>query len=93
MPFPHSAGGAGKDAGRMNIWPSETEFLVKMGACMVPSATGFMIAEGVAMKTRMFGAARIWAWLAGILLGAVTICLLAGAFCWAWFEFGPGKTG
>ena len=74
----------------MNIWPSETAILVKAGTSIMPLATGLLIAEGLAMRTRMFTTARLWAWLAGISLAAVMICFLAGLVCWAWFDSGPG---
>jgi hypothetical protein len=75
----------------MNIWPTETAVLVKAGTCMVPLAAGFLLAEGVALRTRMFGTAKLWAWLAGILLGVVTLCLLAGIVCWVCFDRGASN--
>lgn len=74
----------------MNIWPMETATLVKAGTSLVPLATGLLIAEGLAMRTRMFSAARFWAWLAGVSLAVVTLCFLAGLVCWMCFDCGPG---
>ncbi len=76
----------------MNKWPTETAFLVKTGVCMVPLAARLLVAEGMAMRTGMFGAARVWTWVAGVLLGLVTLCFLAGLLCWVWFDWGPGKS-
>ncbi len=76
----------------MNIWPSETAILIKVGTCMVPLVAGLLIAEGVAMRARMFSTARLWAYLAGMVLSLVTVCFLAGLFCWVCFDWGPGKT-
>lgn len=76
----------------MNIWPSETATLIKAGTSMVPLATGLLIAEGLAMRARMFTTARLWAWLAGISLAVVTLCFLAGLVCWAWFDHSAGQT-
>lgn len=73
----------------MNIWPMETATLVKAGTSLVPLATGLLIAEGLAMRTRMFTTARFWAWLAGASLAAITLCFLAGLVCWACFDGGP----
>ncbi|MCD4824728.1 MAG: hypothetical protein K8S55_08975 [Phycisphaerae bacterium] len=71
-----------------SIWPSETALLVKAGTCLVPMATGLLIAEGMALRTRMFGTAKLWAWLAGVLLGLVILCMLAGIICWICFSKG-----
>lgn len=68
----------------MEIWPAETALLVKIGVCLAPPALGLLLAEGLALRTRMFTAARLWATLAGVALGAVTLCVLSGLFCWAW---------
>ena len=53
---------------------------------MVPLAAGLLVAEGMAMRTGMFGTAKLWAWVAGVLLGLVTLCFLAGLLCWVWFD-------
>ncbi|NBB94280.1 MAG: hypothetical protein GVY16_00885 [Planctomycetes bacterium] len=75
----------------MSIWPAETEFLVKTGFSLVPMAAGLLCAEGLALRTRMFGAARLWAVLAIIFLAAVTMCIIAGVVCWALFAQAPSK--
>jgi hypothetical protein len=75
----------------MTIWPAETEFLVKTGFSLVPVAAGLLCAEGLALRTRMFGAARIWALLAVVFLAAVTMCIVAGVVCWALFDQAPTK--
>jgi hypothetical protein len=79
------------DDTQMNIWPTETALLVRIGACLAPFAAGMLIAEGLAVRTRMFGTARLWGWLAGITLGLVTLCFLAGLVCWAWFDWGSAR--
>lgn len=70
----------------VDIWPEQTAILVKVGTSMVPAAAGMLFAEGLAMRTKMFAIAKCWAWLAGILLGLVTLCFLAGLVLWAWFD-------
>lgn len=75
----------------MSIWPAETEFLVKTGFSLVPAAAGLLFAEGFALRTRMFGAAKLWATLAVVCLSAVTLCIIAGVVCWGLFAQAPTK--
>lgn len=72
----------------MIAWPAETALLVKTGACIVPVASGLLIAEGVAIRNKMYGAAKFWSWLAGISLAAVVLCILAGLIVWISFDGG-----
>ena len=76
----------------MNLWPVETILLMKAGASVVPAATGLLIAEGLAIRTRMYRAARLWAWLAGIMLAVVVLCFLAAIVCWACFDCSDGHS-
>jgi hypothetical protein len=75
----------------MSNWPAETEFLVKTGFSLVPTAACLLFAEGLALRTRMFGTARLWATLAVVFLSAVTLCIIAGVVCWALFAQAPTK--
>jgi len=71
----------------MKTWPVETAFLVKVGACILPIVVGLLIAEGLALRAGMFSAAKLWSRLAMILLGLMTLCLIAAVVCWACFSY------
>jgi len=67
----------------VNIWPAQTEWMLKIGLCAVPMAVGCFLAEGVAIGRRMPSAGRLWGRLGTLFATAAGAAILAGLLIWA----------